>query len=89
MTVSDKLYDDVLSRIIPWIQENTPEKGVTVTPTTDIIAENLLDSMDLLRLVSFLEETFGVALDPDQLVPDNFDSPTKIATLVAQAHKPK
>jgi acyl carrier protein len=80
--MSDQSNTDVLSRILPWLQENIREQGVTVAPDTEIIAQNLLDSMDLLRLVSFLEETFGVSLDPDLLVPENFATPADIAALL-------
>jgi acyl carrier protein len=82
--VSQPSFDDVMSRIIPWLQENVRSPGLVIAPDTDLIAQNLLDSMDLLRLVSFLEDGFGVALDPDQLVPENFTSATRIAALVAQ-----
>lgn len=38
--------------------------------------------MDLLRLVSFLEETFDFTLDSDSLVRENFETPERIAALV-------
>ena len=76
--------DEILSRILGWLREDIREHTVEITPQTELIARNLLDSMDLLRLVSFLEETFSVSLDPDLLVPENFESPERIAALVLQ-----
>jgi acyl carrier protein len=41
---------------------------------TSLLETGILDSLGLLRLVVFLQERFGVALDDVDLVPENFDS---------------
>jgi acyl carrier protein len=76
---------EILSRILGWLQQEVREPNADITPQTELIARNLLDSMDLLRLVSFLEESFDISLDPDLLVPENFETPERIAALVEQA----
>lgn len=49
----------------------------------DSLLENgLLDSMAIVKLVSFIEEKFGVALSDDEFDPDNFESLKAIATMV-------
>lgn len=69
----------MLATVIGWLEENLPPHGDPITADTRLIAENLLDSMDLLRLVSFLEDTYALAFDPDQLIPENFDTPATVA----------
>jgi acyl carrier protein len=40
--------------------------------------EGIIDSTGILELVFFLEENFGVSVEDDELVPENFDSLKKI-----------
>jgi acyl carrier protein len=42
----------------------------------------IIDSTGVLELVSFLEETFGIRIENEELIPDNLDSITKIARYV-------
>ena len=49
---------------------------------TDLLAAGLLDSFDIVNLVSQLEETFGVEIDPADIVPENFRTISAIAGLM-------
>ncbi len=44
--------------------------------------EGIIDSMNVLELVAFVEENFGIAVEDHEIVPDNFDSVSRIATFV-------
>jgi acyl carrier protein len=39
-----------------------------------LISSGLLDSMDLLRLIAYLEEHYGVAVEEGDLIPENFET---------------
>ncbi len=41
---------------------------------TSFLEEGIIDSTGILELVNFLEETFKVAVDDDDIIPENFDS---------------
>jgi acyl carrier protein len=41
-----------------------------------------IDSTDMLRLVLFVEERFGVRVEDDELVPENFGSLRQLAEFV-------
>jgi acyl carrier protein len=41
---------------------------------TSLLETGVLDSLGLLRLVVFIQERFGIAVDDVDLVPENFDS---------------
>ena len=43
---------------------------------------DVLDSTDVLRLVVFIEERFGVRIDDDELEPDNFETLRRLAAFV-------
>jgi acyl carrier protein len=49
-----------------------------------LIDEHVLDSMDIQRLVAFLETQFGVRVTDDFLLPDNFASVRAIARMVGE-----
>lgn len=49
---------------------------------TDLLAAGLLDSFDIVNLVSQLEETFGVEIDPADIVPENFRTISAIVGLM-------
>jgi acyl carrier protein len=41
---------------------------------TSLLESDILDSLNLLRLVVFLEERFGITMGDADLLPENFDS---------------
>ena len=50
-------------------------QGVEKLSNTDSFLESgIIDSTGVLELVTFIEETFPVAIDDDELIPDNLDS---------------
>ena len=46
--------------------------------------EGIIDSTGILELVSFLEETFDIAVEDEELIPENLDS---IKNVVAYLEK--
>ena len=48
----------------------------------NFIEEGMLDSFDLVMLVSELDETFGVSITGVDIVPENFSSVDKIESLL-------
>ena len=49
---------------------------------TGLIEKGILDSIEILNLVAFLEEEFAVTLPIDSFVPENFATPRTVAALV-------
>jgi acyl carrier protein len=56
--------------------------GDGFTVDTDLIEQGVIDSMSLLRLVTFLEEQFGIEVRDEDLVPENFRSLTAINAFI-------
>ena len=42
----------------------------------------LLDSMGVLTLVEFVKEKYGISIEDDELLPENWDSVNRIAAFV-------
>jgi acyl carrier protein len=48
------------------------------------LLDNVIDSTGVLELVVFLQETFGIKVEDEEVVPDNIESVDKIVTYVGQ-----
>jgi acyl carrier protein len=54
------------------------------------IERNVVDSTGVLELQLFVEETYGFQVREDEVLPENFDSVTKLASFIRrkqQAHR--
>lgn len=48
------------------------------------LEEGIVDSTGVLELVMFVEETFGISVEDEEILPENFDSVTRLARYVAR-----
>ena len=51
-------------------------------PDDSLLAKGLLDSLAILKTVTFCEEQFGIAIPDEDVLPDHFESVRAIAKLV-------
>jgi acyl carrier protein len=56
-------------------------------PDDGLLAKGLLDSMSILKMVTFCEEQFGVTIPDEDVLPDHFESVRAIAALVEKHRK--
>jgi acyl carrier protein len=73
---------DTASQIHCYLEERFSPSGRDVRLTSDtlLLEEKILDSVGMLELVFFIEETFEIEVPEDDIVPDNFNT---INSLVA------
>ncbi|MBN1955562.1 MAG: acyl carrier protein [Anaerolineae bacterium] len=50
--------------------------------SVSLLEEGIVDSTGVLELVGFIEETYGLRVDDEEIVPDNFDSIQRLASFV-------
>ena len=60
--------------IIKYIQDNllSGKAGIELSPEDDLLGSGLLDSMGVMRLVGFVEETFNIKIPAEDIVIENF-----------------
>ena len=58
--------------------------GESLKYDTSFMEEGIIDSTGILELVFFLEETYGLSVEDDELVPDNMDSLQNITRFIDQ-----
>lgn len=68
-------------QIISILTEIRPEFDFTCDGV-DFIEDGMLDSFDLVTLVSDLDNTFGISIDGVDIIPENFSSVDAIAALL-------
>jgi acyl carrier protein len=50
----------------------------------DLFSGKILDSLDMVQLVSLLEDTFAFKIQVSELIPDNFNSIAKMSAYVGR-----
>ncbi|UCD95637.1 MAG: acyl carrier protein [Candidatus Zixiibacteriota bacterium] len=78
---SEKIAEKVESFIekdVVFEQEAKPSRDQALLET------GIIDSTSILELVAFLEETFGITIEDEELLPANLDSIDKITSFVSR-----
>jgi acyl carrier protein len=79
---SEVIYS-IEPKLRQYIAENILFSKTYPYSDDDSLLENsVLDSMNVIELVMFLEEQLGVKVEDHEIIPDNFDSITRLAAYV-------
>lgn len=58
------------------------DSSTKIAPNESLISSGVLDSLALLRLISFLEDQMGVTVDDSEVIPENFETINDIKAFV-------
>lgn len=74
------------AEIRQFIDKALRRQGIEVVLSEEypLIDNNLLDSLTLMELIAFLEQSFRIVVDPIEIVPENFATVRTIADLVTR-----
>lgn len=74
---------EVHSRIRAFVNDELIHGGKDAIDSDDApLLDGAIDSVGLLQLVVFLEESFGVSIDDAEIIPDHFSTVRGIGDLV-------
>ncbi len=73
----DKLME-ILKRIKP---------ETDFTASNDLIDEGILDSLDIVSIISEIEKAYFIEIDPDEIDPDNFQSISSMFAMIEKVIK--
>jgi len=67
---------DIIDTVEKYIVEEimVGDTKTKLDPDASLISSGVVDSLALLRLISFIEEKFGVVIEDEEVVPDNFET---------------
>ncbi len=76
MSIETKIRTFILDNFLFTNDESRLENDVS------FLEEGIVDSTGVLELVMFVEESFGVTVEDEEIVPENFDSVSQLAKYV-------
>jgi len=77
--------DEYIKVIIEILKEVNPYEDIEAD--TDLTAEELLSSLNLMYLITELEERYDVTIPEDKIKPEYFKTIRKIALMVEELKK--
>ena len=80
----DYSENDIKNIVKQFIKKNFlfSDKKDNIDENMSLYENRIVDSTGVLEVVDFLEETFGIKIEDDELVPDNLDSIKKISKFI-------
>ena len=77
-TNSDKIRAFIFSNFLFDAEESALDND------TSFLEQGIIDSTGVLELVEWLEETFAMKVDDEELIPENLDSVNRLAQFIAR-----
>ena len=76
--------NDVKSKLKRFIQDNFLEftEIKTIDDADSFIDNGVIDSTGVLELLEFIEESFEIKVDDDEIIPDNLDSLNSLTAFI-------
>ena len=72
--------DITLKDVIAMLEDI--QEDIDYETTTTLVDDHLLDSFDILAIVSAVDEEFDVAIPAKDIVPENFNSAQALCALI-------
>jgi acyl carrier protein len=81
---------DIRHRVRAFMRDEFKESGFHdgIGDDASLIEASVLDSLSILKLISFMDDEFGVIPSDDELNPERLASINLIAELIARKSKP-
>jgi len=72
------------AKIREYIAKNLlfSDNGFAYDDDDSFLEEGIVDSLGIMELVMFVEETFKVTIEDHEITPDNFDSVNRLAQYI-------
>lgn len=77
MSIQTEIRDFIASEL-SW--DGSPED---LTADYPLLEKEVVDSLGIFKIISFLETKYDIEIDDEELVPENFESIDKISGLVS------
>lgn len=69
-----------MDKIIAILQELHPD--IDFENCNTLIDSKIIDSFDIISIITGIEDEFGVVVSPDKIIPENFNSAAALWNLV-------
>jgi len=77
--------DEIRDKIRTFLVENflVLDDATELDDGESLLEMGIIDSTGVLELVGFLEQTFGLGVQDQEVIPENFDTVDNVVTYVA------
>jgi acyl carrier protein len=77
-------YDAVANKIREYLSQNFlfSDHGFTYEDDASFLELGIVDSFGFMELLHWVEHEFSISVADDELVPDNFDSVSKLSSFI-------
>ncbi len=83
------MAEDVRMKLRAFIIDSflMSEDDTVLEDGQSLLDTGVIDSTGVLELIQYLEETFGIAVDDDELIPENLDSVDNLVAFVGRKQR--
>lgn len=78
--------DVIEARLCAYISDDLLG-GMAVAPEDELLLSDLLDSLSVVRLVAFMEESYGISVPPEDVVLETMQSVRAMTSYLITAHE--
>lgn len=71
-----------MEQLIALLSEIKPE--IDFQKEKNMIDDGLLDSIEIVMIISEIEEKYGISISPDDIDPDNFQSTESMYNMISK-----
>ncbi len=72
----------IKEKLVGYLNKMAEEKGISITEDGDLFETGVLDSLGIIRLLSFISDELGIALGIDDLDIECFKSINSLVALL-------
>lgn len=78
--------EDIKDTLRSYIAESIlfSGKGFPYSDGASFLENGIIDSMNIMEIVMFAEEKFGIRIRDDEIIPDNLDSVNRLAEFIVR-----
>ncbi|MEM7083892.1 MAG: acyl carrier protein [Pseudomonadota bacterium] len=70
--------------IITFITDEILEEDERIDADENLLADGMVDSLGMLRLIGFIDEQFGLVIPPEDFILDNFRTVNQLMSYLAR-----
>ena len=80
---------DVIAEVRAFLKDNFMlDEGISIPEEASFMETHILDSTGFIELIGFIEERYGIQVQDEEMVPENFDSLRNIEAYVRRKRAP-
>lgn len=76
MSTQDIIGTFMLNHVVPGIGRES------LAPDEDLLGQGIIDSLGIMKLIVFLEDTFKLKVDDAEIIPENFQNLNSMVSFV-------